>query len=166
MNVCFFFFFQAEDGIRDLYVTGVQTCALPIWKYRDDLYADVAGRSPCRHQQQGARRIESSQIILPALRTDRLRHEGAAQRLHEVADAGEPVNRVEVDLLHSSMLVVQCISVCRVTWARYPITFASRTGRFSASRANRRSDKSRVSKRPSKMSSAMARPMTGACCMP
>src|SRR5204863_2935145 len=23
-------FFQAEDGIRDLYVTGVQTCALPI----------------------------------------------------------------------------------------------------------------------------------------
>src|SRR2546428_1845629 len=25
----FFFFFQAEDGIRDLIVTGVQTCALP-----------------------------------------------------------------------------------------------------------------------------------------
>src|SRR5206468_4964912 len=28
--LCFFFFFQAEDGIRDLIVTGVQTCALPI----------------------------------------------------------------------------------------------------------------------------------------
>src|SRR5206468_6751298 len=27
----FFFFFQAEDGIRDLIVTGVQTCALPIY---------------------------------------------------------------------------------------------------------------------------------------
>src|SRR2546427_3004376 len=27
----FFFFFQAEDGIRDLTVTGVQTCALPIY---------------------------------------------------------------------------------------------------------------------------------------
>src|SRR5690349_24753121 len=27
-----FFFFQAEDGIRDLYVTGVQTCALPIFR--------------------------------------------------------------------------------------------------------------------------------------
>src|SRR5207249_7616354 len=27
---CFFFFFQAEDGIRDRNVTGVQTCALPI----------------------------------------------------------------------------------------------------------------------------------------
>ena len=27
---CNFFFFQAEDGIRDYDVTGVQTCALPI----------------------------------------------------------------------------------------------------------------------------------------
>src|SRR5690554_7236078 len=27
----FFFFFQAEDGIRDADVTGVQTCALPIY---------------------------------------------------------------------------------------------------------------------------------------
>src|SRR2546429_4761505 len=27
----FFFFFQAEDGIRDVAVTGVQTCALPIF---------------------------------------------------------------------------------------------------------------------------------------
>src|SRR2546429_7164376 len=26
----YFFFFQAEDGIRDVAVTGVQTCALPI----------------------------------------------------------------------------------------------------------------------------------------
>src|SRR5690606_13005171 len=26
-----FFFFQADDGIRDFHVTGVQTCALPIW---------------------------------------------------------------------------------------------------------------------------------------
>src|SRR5690606_41086151 len=28
------FFFQAEDGIRDFHVTGVQTCALPIWDLR------------------------------------------------------------------------------------------------------------------------------------
>src|SRR5690606_41046769 len=28
------FFFQAEDGIRDFHVTGVQTCALPIWSKR------------------------------------------------------------------------------------------------------------------------------------
>src|SRR5690606_39354149 len=28
--ISIFFFFQAEDGIRDFHVTGVQTCALPI----------------------------------------------------------------------------------------------------------------------------------------
>src|SRR6266404_9113593 len=30
VSFIFFFFFQAEDGIRDKLVTGVQTCALPI----------------------------------------------------------------------------------------------------------------------------------------
>src|SRR5436309_12225405 len=30
MTLVVFFFFQAEDGIRDFHVTGVQTCALPI----------------------------------------------------------------------------------------------------------------------------------------
>src|SRR2546422_7397763 len=35
-----FFFFQAEDGIRDVAVTGVQTCALPIYRARG---ADEAG---------------------------------------------------------------------------------------------------------------------------
>src|SRR2546421_3012678 len=34
--VAFFFFFQAEDGIRDLIVTGVQTCALPISRELDN----------------------------------------------------------------------------------------------------------------------------------
>src|SRR5207249_4992790 len=41
----FFFFFQAEDGIRDRNVTGVQTCALPIYPqyYRYDIdTAEVA----------------------------------------------------------------------------------------------------------------------------
>src|SRR5690625_4720660 len=33
MSVFVFFFFQAEDGIRDGHVTGVQTCALPIFSY-------------------------------------------------------------------------------------------------------------------------------------
>src|SRR3712207_7111060 len=46
----FFFFFQAEDGIRDIGVTGVQTCALPIFHPRRDgaraLYALPVGRAP------------------------------------------------------------------------------------------------------------------------
>src|SRR6266496_6731496 len=42
-----FFFFQAEDGIRDLYVTGVQTCALPIFLARSDI-AVVNGKPAIR----------------------------------------------------------------------------------------------------------------------
>src|SRR5205807_7430345 len=38
-----FFFFQAEDGIRDYKVTGVQTCALPISHGRDLGKADEVG---------------------------------------------------------------------------------------------------------------------------
>src|SRR2546422_5284787 len=34
MPILLFFFFQAEDGIRDVAVTGVQTCALPICERR------------------------------------------------------------------------------------------------------------------------------------
>src|SRR5438874_10924682 len=37
----FVFFFQAEDGIRDLYVTGVQTCALPIVYLPPDLVTKI-----------------------------------------------------------------------------------------------------------------------------
>src|SRR5690349_24233149 len=38
------FFFQAEDGIRNLYVTGVQTCALPICQQLDGPGAGPAVR--------------------------------------------------------------------------------------------------------------------------
>src|SRR5882762_10644698 len=48
-----FFFFQAEDGIRDSSVTGVQTCALPIW----------SGRLP----ELGARLKEKLHVFDPVL---------------------------------------------------------------------------------------------------
>src|SRR5690606_40586575 len=35
---CLFFFFPAEDGIRDFHVTGVQTCALPIFQTEASLF--------------------------------------------------------------------------------------------------------------------------------
>src|SRR2546429_8761176 len=62
MSFVFFFFFQAEDGIRDVAVTGVQTCALPIFVsalFRTDLAFRAAeagesssgcSRSPGRRQ--------------------------------------------------------------------------------------------------------------------
>src|SRR5688500_19836631 len=42
----FFFFFQAEDGIRDYKVTGVQTCALPILAAVDASQATIEGVLP------------------------------------------------------------------------------------------------------------------------
>src|SRR3982750_4995877 len=47
-----FFFFQAEDGIRDLIVTGVQTCALPI------LATWVTYREPKSKVQSPGKRID------------------------------------------------------------------------------------------------------------
>src|SRR5437773_11972563 len=41
-----FFFFQAEDGIRDRDVTGVQTCALPIFDNRRINKGEIAANVP------------------------------------------------------------------------------------------------------------------------
>src|SRR5690349_23916021 len=49
------FFFQAEDGIRDLYVTGVQTCALPISKCA---YTSGRERQQPRHTNREPRQSQ------------------------------------------------------------------------------------------------------------
>src|SRR5256885_3035785 len=46
----YFFFFQAEDGIRDYKVTGVQTCALPICRHARPRAAAPPVRSPRPHR--------------------------------------------------------------------------------------------------------------------
>src|SRR2546425_10842061 len=50
--VLIFFFFQAEDGIRDKLVTGVQTCALPISRRGAPAQAPPAGSAPSRDAGQ------------------------------------------------------------------------------------------------------------------
>src|SRR2546430_10562853 len=49
------FFFQAEDGIRDLTVTGVQTCALPIWRHLRGPYAVWSGWALVRDRRRPRR---------------------------------------------------------------------------------------------------------------
>src|SRR6266498_3219196 len=49
----FFFFFQAEDGIRDADVTGVQTCALPIYRLSAERGAPRAGFEPAAYSLGG-----------------------------------------------------------------------------------------------------------------
>src|SRR5690606_16857215 len=53
----FFFFFQAEDGIRDFHVTGVQTCALPI--------LDLVVRAARRHLAQRALEPRTALGLVP-----------------------------------------------------------------------------------------------------
>src|SRR5947208_6770616 len=60
-----FFFFQAEDGIRDDLVTGVQTCALPIYAHLWDMVSNEVfqpigiSHAPMQHtlEPNGARGI-------------------------------------------------------------------------------------------------------------
>src|SRR5256885_3570686 len=50
VNMLFFFFFQAEDGIRDYKVTGVQTCALAVGM---EVHPPVAGARPHGQDDHG-----------------------------------------------------------------------------------------------------------------
>src|SRR5690606_40465789 len=55
---CFFvFFFQAEDGIRDFHVTGVQTCALPIFDRRRRVAAALAAHDAVDHHHADPRNV-------------------------------------------------------------------------------------------------------------
>src|ERR1022692_60664 len=68
---CCFFFFQAEDGIRDYKVTGVQTCALPI-------YFDIDGKphhpycGNCEQSCGRRRRVTGGpdRVAIPVARRD------------------------------------------------------------------------------------------------
>src|SRR5439155_15816431 len=73
------FFFQAEDGIRDGHVTGVQTCALPICDTRSDggefrlplretaevhqMHIEEIGRASCRERVEMTGALVSLKII-------------------------------------------------------------------------------------------------------
>src|SRR5471032_2179814 len=56
----FFFFFQAEDGIRYRDVTGVQTCALPIWRQaRSGCQREGRSCAQALQQQPQQRRVRA-----------------------------------------------------------------------------------------------------------
>src|SRR2546422_10721214 len=81
----FFFFFQAEDGIRDVAVTGVQTCALPISRRAHD-----AGR-PRSGREGGAKGMdECSPVHAPSCREigSVARLAGIAQSLSNAVEGG------------------------------------------------------------------------------
>src|SRR3989440_7837676 len=69
--VVVFFFFQAEDGIRDLIVTGVQTCALPISKILGDSTRVNTVFTPLPHEVHRGDRILLSDGLIE-LRVERI----------------------------------------------------------------------------------------------
>src|SRR5690606_41206424 len=77
-----FFFFQAEDGIRDFHVTGVQTCALPI--YHQDAAAllrvgELARKDRHRRVEQRGDGVLAEQVLVPLV----VRVRGHADRSEE-----------------------------------------------------------------------------------
>src|SRR5205807_7787221 len=91
----FFFFFQAEDGIRDYKVTGVQTCALPIFDQPTEVmtqrvlsalrspHVDILGHPTCRRlDRRGETSVDLEAVIAEAVRTGTaLEINGSAWRL-------------------------------------------------------------------------------------
>src|SRR2546427_3249619 len=97
----YFFFFQAEDGIRDLTVTGVQTCALPIWLARRPDLVDRAGLLLVQ-------RVLDRRLVWLVVRRERPVHE--ARRHEQPALAVRPHRSEE----HTSELQSQSNLVCRL----------------------------------------------------
>src|SRR5690606_40627294 len=78
----FFFFFQAEDGIRDFHVTGVQTCALPIY-----LLEQHARPEGAEHAAQPAHHLAAAE--------DRALRAGVRRLRGEARERGEQRARTE-----------------------------------------------------------------------
>src|SRR5258708_29043086 len=90
-----FFFFQAEDGIRDDLVTGVQTCALPIYQLRfGELLEMHAGRITPQTASMHLKKLTESKLIVVA-KQGRHRYYRLASR--EVARMLETIASVAVD---------------------------------------------------------------------
>src|SRR5207245_8518314 len=96
----FFFFFQAEDGIRDATVTGVQTCALPI--FDEGFRALHVGRS-ARRFRRGTELPHAEQA-----------HHGTVI-LHHPILLGGPADMEEIRLRSEERRVGQ---ECRPRWRR------------------------------------------------
>src|SRR5690606_33304261 len=59
----FLFFFQAEDGIRDFHVTGVQTCALPIFSKIKETERNLIEFMTARHGVEDFRIFNAAELL-------------------------------------------------------------------------------------------------------
>src|SRR5690606_26887314 len=124
--VFFFFFFQAEDGIRDFHVTGVQTCALPIFP--------VAGepgryRLGVRPYQLGARYAEHLDLAAEGQQVARTIAETCDETVHvAILEDTDVIYIAKVDSTHAVRMVsaagrrlpAHCTSVGKMLLASLP----------------------------------------------
>src|SRR5207249_12190841 len=117
--ISFFFFFQAEDGIRDRNVTGVQTCALPI-----SLPVRVGRALDCDQPTR-------TRSVLPPSRLDRLRDRSNLRQTHDSAPRGLP--RVRSRARHGRVVRPRLTRTIRTADARTRsgAVFAIQIGRAS-----------------------------------
>src|SRR2546425_7243047 len=99
----FFFFFQAEDGIRDKLVTGVQTCALPILLMGDLVLLETEVGPVLGKLQDGG--IEQTALH------NHLLHESPHLMYMHIGGHGTPAKRSEE---HTSELQSLAYLVCRL----------------------------------------------------
>src|SRR5688500_10146025 len=98
------FFFQAEDGIRDYKVTGVQTCALPIWF---GFVEEVPGHRVARHRDVALGEHDLEEMRVPV---GRAKHLGAAVQVH-APDAPEAlVEALRVQRAHALPVAVEALA--------------------------------------------------------
>src|SRR5690606_39784510 len=72
--IIYYFFFQAEDGIRDFHVTGVQTCALPISDIGENqqiVFTEWMGRSPQDIEDQISYPLTTYLLGIPGVKSIR-----------------------------------------------------------------------------------------------
>src|SRR5256885_7313202 len=84
-RLIFIFFFQAEDGIRDYKVTGVQTCALPIYEINNPLTV-VVGSLELLARHLGSDQQERRWLD---------RANAAAQRIRDIVARMTRITRLE-----------------------------------------------------------------------
>src|SRR2546430_13260947 len=84
-----FFFFQAEDGIRDLTVTGVQTCALPIFPGRKNEVAQSIARRRQWLLTAEPKSAEERAMLLMGLAWSEAPHARVASAIKDVRDHQE-----------------------------------------------------------------------------
>src|SRR5438552_18057508 len=96
-----FFFFQAEDGIRDDLVTGVQTCALPISEWPDNLGRSGWWLDSAQHDSQLDR--PPALLLLLLLRSALFAHSSCQASPRAGAHLSIPLYRATMELANDHL---------------------------------------------------------------